>query len=89
MGISETHWTGQEKLRIASGETILYSGREDDIHVHREVVGEKAIKDWTPISERLIKARFFSKYEKLKILHIYAKTKAAEDQQKDYFYTQL
>lgn len=28
MGISVTHWTGQGKLRIASGETILYLGRD-------------------------------------------------------------
>ena len=27
MDISETHWTGQGKLQIAEGETIIYSGR--------------------------------------------------------------
>ena len=32
MGNSETHWTGQGKIQLASGETIIYSGREDDIH---------------------------------------------------------
>ena len=38
MGISETHWTGQQgKLQLPRGKTIIYSGREDDIH--REGVG--------------------------------------------------
>ena len=32
MGISETHWIGQGKLQIGEEETIIYSGREDDIH---------------------------------------------------------
>ena len=51
MGISETHWTGQGKLQLPRGETIIYSGREDDIH--REGVGilmsksaAKALMDW-------------------------------------------
>lgn len=87
MGISETHWTDQGKLRIASGETILYSGREDNIN--RAGLGlilfkhaEKALIDLTPISERLIKVRFFSKYVKLTILQMYAPTEAAEDKKK-------
>ena len=35
MGISETHWTGQGKLQIAEGETIIYDtlklGNEDTL----------------------------------------------------------
>ena len=37
MGISETHWTGQGKVVLEGGETIIYSGREVDNH--REGVG--------------------------------------------------
>ena len=37
MGISETHWTGQGTMQLAEGETIIYSGRDDDNH--REGVG--------------------------------------------------
>ena len=37
MGISETHWTGQGKMQLGEGETIIYSGRDDDSH--KEGVG--------------------------------------------------
>ena len=38
LGISETRWTKSGKLRLASGQTILYSGYEDDHarHIHGE-----------------------------------------------------
>ena len=32
MGISETHWTGQGKIQIDDGMSIIYSGRDDEIH---------------------------------------------------------
>ncbi len=32
LGISECRWSGFGRLRTQTGETILYSGREDDIH---------------------------------------------------------
>ena len=32
MGISDTHCIGQGKLKLSEGETIIYSGREDNIH---------------------------------------------------------
>ena len=37
MEISETHWTGEGKVVLEGGETIIYSGRGDDNH--REGVG--------------------------------------------------
>ena len=33
MGISVTHWTGQGTMQLAQGETIIYSGRDDN---HRD-----------------------------------------------------
>ncbi|XP_005113130.1 indoleamine 2,3-dioxygenase 2 [Aplysia californica] len=32
LGISESHWTGSGRLRTATGETLIYSGREDNQH---------------------------------------------------------
>ncbi|XP_060080646.1 uncharacterized protein LOC132560005 [Ylistrum balloti] len=94
MGISETHCTGQRKIQIAEGETIIYSGRDDNIH--REGVAilmskkaSSALIDWTPVNERIILARFFSKHIKLTVVHIYAPTEDAEDQVKDEFYARL
>ena len=37
MGINETHRTGQGKMQLTEGETIIYSGRDDNNH--REGVG--------------------------------------------------
>ena len=45
--------------------------------------------EWTPLSERMIQARFYSRYIKLTIIHIYAPTEEAEEQVKDVFYTRL
>ncbi|XP_068689524.1 craniofacial development protein 2-like [Montipora foliosa] len=56
MGITETHWTGQGKLQIAEGETIIYSGREDDIHragvgilMSQDAAG--ALIEWIPVKD--------------------------------------
>ena len=62
LGISETHWPGQGKTQIED-KTIIYSGRDDQIH--REgvafMLSKNAVRsliDWTPVNERIIKARF-------------------------------
>lgn len=89
MGISETHWTGQGKVELANGESIIYSGRDDDNH-QRQGVGilmykraARALIDWTPVSERIIQARYHSQQIKLTVVHIYAPTEDAEDQVKN------
>ncbi|XP_022778273.1 craniofacial development protein 2-like, partial [Stylophora pistillata] len=94
MGINKTHWTGQEKMQLAEGETIIYSGRNDDNH--REGVGilmskhvTRSLIEWTPISERATQARLYSRYIKLIIIHIYAPTEDADEQMKDEFYGRL
>ena len=73
MGINETHWTRQGKMQLTEGETIIYSGRDDNNH--REGVGilmsrsaARTLMDWTPISERIIQAWFYSQHIKLTII---------------------
>ena len=94
MGISETHWTGQGKMQLRDGETMVYSGREDNIH--REGVGilmsqkcDSLFNEWTPWNERMIQARFYSRHIKLTIIHIHAPTEDTDEQLKDEFYTPL
>ena len=94
MGISETHWIGQGRVHLSEGTEILPSGRDDDIH--REGVAimmteeaARSLMDWTPVNERIIKARFYSKYIKLTLIHTYAPTEIASEQVKDDFYTVL
>ena len=91
MGISETHWTGHGKIQINDGMSIIYLGRDDEIH--REGVAimmtkeaGDALIDWVPINERIIKATFFSRHIKLTVIHTYAPTEGADEQTKDKFY---
>ena len=48
---------------------------------------EQALMEWKAISDRIIYARFFSKYVKLSIIKIYAPMNEANDE--DHFYEQL
>ena len=93
LGINETHWTGQGKTQIED-KTIIYSGRDDQIH--REGVAfmlsknaVRSLTDWTPVNERIIKARFYSKHIKLTMIYLYAPTEVADDDVKEEFYTKL
>ena len=49
----------------------------------------RALKEWTPMSKRVIKARFYSKYKKLTVIQAYAPANEAMDEKKDEFYNQL
>ena len=92
--ISECRWTGFGKTKFNTGETVIYSGREDGIHrsgvaLMMSKVAESALMEWKPVNERIITARFYSKFIKLTIIHVYAPTMDAEDEVKDNFYEQL
>ena len=45
--------------------------------------------EWKPISDRIIYARFFSRYVKLSIIQVYAPINEANVEDKDNFYEQL
>ena len=67
MGISDTYWTEHGRVQLQEGETIIYSGRQDNIH--RQGIGilisrnaSRALIDWSPISERIVQARFYSNH---------------------------
>ena len=94
LGVSEVRWTGTGKRRLASGHTIVFSGRSDDQHsegvallLNRKT--EKALLEWKPFGSRLLKARFHSKYTKLSVLVCYAPTEDVNAKVKDAFYDQL
>jgi len=79
LGISECRWLGPGKVTTNSGQTILYSGHKDKHQSGVVII----------ISDRLIRARFSSKYCKLTIFQCYAPTSEADDEVKDDFYEQL
>ena len=66
LGIRETRWIKCGRFPLASGQTILLSGHEDDHARHTHGVGfmlsaetAKALMEWEPINARLIAARFY------------------------------
>ena len=70
LGVCEAHWTGSEQRALASGHTILYSGRLDGHHTEGVALimsreKERTLIEWKPSVPRLLKARFNSKYTKL------------------------
>ena len=92
-GVSECRWTGTGRKRTGDGFTILFSGKEN---THASGVAliisrstEKTLIELEPVSDRVIRARFHSKYCKLTILQCYAPTNEAEDEVKDDWYEQL
>ena len=48
-----------------------------------------ALIEWTPVSERIIQARFHSRHIKLTVIHVYAPTEDADEETKDEFYARL
>ena len=94
LGVSEVRWTGTGKRRLASGHTIVFSGRSDVQHSEGVALllsrkTEKALLEWKPFGSRLLKARFHSKYTTLSVLVCYAPNEDANAEVKDAFYDQL
>ena len=61
LGISESRWTKSGRMKTTTGETVLYSGRED--YLHHEGVAiimkkgmEKYLMEWKPVNSRIIQA---------------------------------
>ena len=66
------------KSETGESYTIIYSGQQDTHHMGVALIMNKqsasTLMEWEPINERLINARFSSKYCKLTIIQCYAPT---------------
>ena len=94
LGISESRWNGTGKIKMATGETVVYSGRDDDNHMHGVAImmseaATDALIEWSGINERMIMARFHSRFIKLTVINAYAPTNDADDETKNEFYELL
>ncbi|KAJ3584282.1 hypothetical protein NHX12_014778 [Muraenolepis orangiensis] len=63
LGLGETRWTPSGEVKLPSGQSVIYSGHEEDGANHTEGVAimmtketRKALIAWEPISSRLITA---------------------------------
>ena len=94
LGVSESRWIGSGRLKTVSGETVLYSER--DYELHREGVAntwkkgaDRSLLEWKPINSRLIKARLKGRQNNLTLIQCYAPTNDSKDHLKDNFYLRL
>ena len=84
LGLGEIRWTGSGKITLGTGAMLCYSGRLDG--QHHEGVGiamdrqsAKALLEWEPVSPRIVRVRFHSKFVKTTVIQCYAPTDQAEE----------
>ena len=94
LGISESRWIGTGRLKKASGERVLYSGWDDELHrVGLATIlkkgADRSLLEWKPINSLLIKARLKGKQNNLTLIQCFAPTNDSEDDVKYNFYLRL
>ena len=81
-------------MKTNTGETDLYSGRNDDQHYEGVTVSlkkglERCLLEWKPISSRQISARLKGRHINITIIQCYAPTNDSDEGSKEDFYSQL
>ena len=94
LGISECRWSGSGRLKTQTGEIISYLGRDDNINqsgVALVMTKQEAgcLESWMPVSDRIMTARFTSRFIKTTVVQVYAPMNEADEETKDSFYDLL
>ena len=90
----EVRWTGHGETKLQTEETLLYSGKNEEHHEAgvEILLSKKAannLLEWNPVSDRIITARFESRFKRVSIIMCYASTNTSEEEDKNSFYAQL
>ncbi|KAJ3590301.1 hypothetical protein NHX12_008254 [Muraenolepis orangiensis] len=98
LGLGETRWTHSGEVKLPSGQSVIYSGHEEDGANHTEGVAimmtketRKALIAWEPVSSRLITESFRTNSRRVKahIIQCHAPANDAVDDVKAMFYDSL
>ena len=93
LGISECRWSESGKLVLNSGEMILWSGRENEHESGTALMlGSLAVRslvEWKAVSDRIVLARFRSRFVMMTVVVCYAPTNNADEEVKERYYEQL
>ena len=98
LGLCETRWTKSGQTRLNTGDTVLYSGHEEENAPHTEGVAltlshqaYNALIGWEALGTRLMHASFKTRIEKiqLNIIQCYAPTNDKDEGTKEDFYNKL
>lgn len=93
LGISETNWNGQGSFRAQGSELVLFSGNEENYSHGVAIIltkeAQNALIGYSPVNDRIIKARLQAKPHNLTIIQCYAPTSLASDEEIDSFYNAL
>ena len=65
--ISQARWKGMGSVTLQSGEKVVYIGNDEvqqgGVAIMVSARVKAALMEWTPVSKRIIAARFYSKYK--------------------------
>ena len=96
LGLGETRRNGFGEQHLETGETLLYSGKEDKNADKSEGVAllisleaKSSLLKWSPINEQIITARFRTRARRVTIVQCYASTESSNAEKKDEFYSLL